>query len=89
LADAAQFFGMPLYFLHYRTSTEPVTDPEGHELPDLEAALEEAIGGLRDIAADYVRHGRPLVLSDGIEILNDAGELLLTVRFGDAVKFSN
>jgi hypothetical protein len=85
LANAALDFGMPLYFFHFRGGGEVAIDPEGQELPDLAAAREEAIGGLRDRAADRLRSGEPVDSSDRMEITNGAGELLLTVPFGDAV----
>lgn len=76
---------MPMYFFNVRRRSEVISDPEGQELPDLDAALTEAIEGARDLAADSVRSGESLDLTDCFEITDDAGQLLATVRFCEAL----
>jgi hypothetical protein len=76
---------MPLYFFHFHSNGNVAVDPEGQELPNLETAREEAIVGLREIAADRIRSGEPVGFSNRMEIANEAGELLLAVSFGDAI----
>ena len=60
-------------------------DLEGQCLPDLDAAREEAIAGLRDIAADRVRSGQPLDLGDCVEITDADSKPILIVSLGEAL----
>jgi hypothetical protein len=77
---------MPLYFFHLRADGIVARDEsEGQDLPDLEAARQEGIGGLRDIVAERIRSGEPVSFSQRVEIADETGEVLLTVPFGDAV----
>jgi Domain of unknown function (DUF6894) len=46
---------MPHYYLHIRDGTELVEDPDGTDLPDLEAARQEALEGAREMLAAWVR----------------------------------
>jgi len=59
-------------------------DEEGIELPDLETAKAAAIINIRDLLIDDVKAGR-VPLQHRIEIADDAGTILATVPFGDAV----
>jgi len=45
---------LPRYFLHIG---ELDTDPEGTELPDLEAARHEAMLAAREMLAEWILHG--------------------------------
>lgn len=76
---------MPKYFFNVLSSGQEALDAEGECLPDLDAAREEAIAGIRDIAADHVRFGEPLDLGDRIEVVDEQGKPLLSVTFRDAV----
>jgi predicted O-methyltransferase YrrM len=71
---------MPRYFLHIRDGDELIPDEEGSDLPDLDAAREEAIQGARDILAEKIRTGDPL---DGekIEICDAQGHVLAVIPF--------
>ena len=42
---------MPRFFLHIDDGTQRIEDEEGSELPDLEAAREEALGSARQLWA--------------------------------------
>ena len=75
---------MPLFYCHLRSSGEYVVDREGSEFPDLDSAYAEAISGARCILSGDIRAGR-LDLTHCFELLNEAGEHLLTVRFAEAV----
>jgi hypothetical protein len=49
------------YFLHLKTADGAlIEDPEGLELPSIEAAREEAVRGLRGILAETIQSGRDL-----------------------------
>jgi len=77
--------GMPHYFLHLRGGDLDAVDTEGMELPDLDAAREEAIGTAREIAADRLRYGRSVDLGACFVITNEVGRTLLKVPFSDAI----
>ena len=73
-------------FFNLRDGVEHLLDPEGVELPDLEAAKAHAKRSAYSIMADDVAHGK-LKLNYRIDIENEAGEVLATVRFRDLVEF--
>ena len=62
-----------------------VDDHEGLDLPDLTAAGEQAERFALDMAAASVRERGKLDLHHRIEVTDDLGEHLLTVKFGDVV----
>jgi len=76
---------MPLFFLHVYNRTGCSRDEEGLELPDLEAARAEAVGGIRSILQDEVAHGS-IDFEGRIEIADESGQVLATVHFHDAVE---
>jgi hypothetical protein len=59
-------------------------DGEMQEFPDLEAARAEAREGLRELSAELIREGKPFD-DRAIEITNEAGVHLATVRMSDAL----
>lgn len=75
---------MPRYFFNtYDDVIAP--DEEGVELPNEQAARLQAIKGARDISAEQVRRGY-LVRSHWIDVLDERGELVLKLTFGEAVE---
>lgn len=76
---------MPCYHLNIQNGTGFVEDEEGRDLPDLDAVRAEAIEGIRSILIDDVRKGY-LDLSGRIEVLDEAGALLLVVPFAEAIE---
>ena len=64
-----------------------ILDPDGSDLPDLEAARAEALAGARDILAEKLRTGKVL---DGqrIEIVDEANAVRAIVPLKDAMKLS-
>jgi hypothetical protein len=76
---------MPHYYFHLRDGIN-AEDPEGMELPDLEAAQLRARAFVLDVAAETVREQRPFVSSHRIEVADEAGAIVCTVAFGDVVK---
>jgi hypothetical protein len=74
---------VPRYFFHV-FNDQTSLDEEGQEFPDLDAARAHAIEGARSLMWDSLKEGH-IDLSHHIAIQNDQGELLLDVKFGDAV----
>jgi len=70
------------YFNLYDDDVAP--DEEGSELPDLAAARARAFAGARDMACAEVLQGH-LTLDHRIEVVDESGELVWTVRFSDVV----
>jgi hypothetical protein len=75
---------MPRFFLHLADGY-PVCDEDGMFFENADAAREEAIRAARDMMADQVRQGR-LSLRDRIDIEDEAGNPLFSVRFREAVE---
>jgi hypothetical protein len=74
---------VPRFFFHIHDH-EDVSDDVGLILSDIRAAEEEAIRGARDIIAEEVKHGR-LPLCERIEVADESGAIVATVRFCDAI----
>jgi hypothetical protein len=73
---------MPLYYLHIRNGDKLEVDPDGTELPDLEAALTEALKVAQELMDEVADLGRNAV----IEVADGSGETVLTVPFSDAIR---
>jgi hypothetical protein len=71
---------MPLYYLHIRHGNRLELDPEGTELPDLEAAVSEALRVARELASEVPDLSRETV----IEIADGTGQTVRTVPFSGA-----
>jgi hypothetical protein len=69
---------MPRFYLHIRDGEILIKDPEGSELPSVEAARAEAREAVREIVADRIRSG-VLVTRVEIDICNETGEAQTTV----------
>lgn len=78
---------MPRYRFNVDNGTGFVADEEGRELADLDAARAEGLKGVRSILAEDVLDGR-LDLEGRLDVVGEAGEILLTISFADAVKVS-
>jgi hypothetical protein len=75
---------MPHYFMHLRESSDEVLDPEGVRMPK-EDLTRAALSAARDCMAHDLRAGR-LDLKYRIDVHNEDGEIVPTVRFADAVE---
>jgi hypothetical protein len=73
---------MPRFFINVRSGNMLVEDPEGYNLPNLEAARDEALAAAREIMADGLKSEG--LSCEQLEIHNDAGQLLTTVSVRDA-----
>jgi hypothetical protein len=60
-------------------------DEEGADLPSETAAMQRAKATAREMAAESVREGH-LILSHRIDVGDELGETIATVRFGDVVQ---
>jgi hypothetical protein len=74
---------MPLFYFHV-CNGKRVVDIEGSEHISLAEAYSEAVDSARDLLADGAMRGLDLSHS-WIEVTNSYGEVLLNVRFGDAL----
>jgi hypothetical protein len=72
-------------FLNVIYADTRVADPDGHEFPDTAAARREAILSAREIVADRLRHGDPVIFGR-FEIADAAGQLLDNVTFKEALE---
>ena len=78
---------MPRYFFHVHDDLD-TEDHEGLDLRDLAAAEAGAVHSARSLMCDTLMQGR-LNLNHRIDIENEGGTVLSTVRFGDAVEIEN
>ena len=76
---------MPRYYFHLFNS-ETIRDGEGEEVPTADEALESAAKMARGMAAQSVRDEGHLTLHHRIEVADEAGQTIGTVRFGDVVQ---
>jgi hypothetical protein len=75
---------MPRYFFHLYEDM-PAPDEEGSELADLDAARACGIKEARSVAADQVREGK-LDLNHRIDVTDEQGVVVHTIRFADAIE---
>jgi hypothetical protein len=66
---------MPRYYFHVREGSTLSRDAEGQELPDAEAARQEAISATREILGDKLLHGGSLN-NRAIEIADETGHVV-------------
>lgn len=75
---------MPRFYFHLFNDITAI-DEEGAELPSEARARQRAEVNAREMAAESVRRGH-LVLSHRIDVGNELGHTIATVRFGDVVQ---
>lgn len=78
---------MSLFFFHLRDGTDTLIDEEGAELPNAEEARESALLHARSIISHDALQGR-INLDQRIDVLDEAGALICSLRFADAVKLT-
>jgi hypothetical protein len=74
---------VPRFYFHLHDDIV-AEDEEGALLSDVASAQLEAVRAARGLAADQVLEGR-LELGHRIEVHDEAGNCVLTVRFGEAI----
>lgn len=72
---------LPRYFFHYRTDDELIRDAEGSDLPNLDAAEQNAAALAKAIVERTASTGGDTTLPRSIEITDAAGEDLLYLVF--------
>ncbi|HEX8467415.1 MAG TPA: hypothetical protein VF620_06395 [Allosphingosinicella sp.] len=75
---------MPRFFFHVFDDAV-IRDEEGIELADAEAARRTALEGARAMMCEQLVKGR-LSLHHRVEVEDEEGGAVLTLRFGDAVE---
>lgn len=75
---------MARFYFHLFNDVTSV-DEEGADLPSESAAMQRAKANAREMAAESVRDGH-LVLSHRIDVGNELGDTIATIRFGDVVQ---
>ena len=73
---------MPRYFFHVREGSVLHRDLEGQELPDAEAARQEAISSSREMLSEKLLHGGSLN-NRNIEIADETGHVVDVVNSRD------
>jgi hypothetical protein len=76
---------MPRFYFNIHRRGRAIADFEGVELPDIDAAIEEAQAAAREMIAEGVKANRPLVLGYAFEIADEAGTVLRTVKFTESL----
>jgi hypothetical protein len=75
---------MARYFLHIHNSHGSAEDDEGLEAKSLSEAREKAVAGIRSLLSAEAANGE-MNLKGRIDISSEAGELLLSVPFSEAI----
>ncbi len=75
---------VPRFFFHLYNDVD-APDEEGIELPDLAAARDYALRNARFTAGETVKETGHFVAAHRIDIEDEHGRVLATVRFADAV----
>lgn len=75
---------MPRFFFNLNFATETVADPDGADIADIDAAKIDARDAIREIAAQYLKVGKPLTLAS-ISVCDMAGNEVAMVKTEDAL----
>ena len=76
---------MPKFFFHLRDGRHGISqDDMGLVFPDAEAAYLDAFQAARDMAQEWLRHGRN-VRGYAFEVLNEAGDLIFELPFAEVL----
>src|SRR5689334_866717 len=73
------------YYLHILTDKGLISDPDGEEFPDIDAARVEAEHSARALMASELAAGRSLSPSWCIQIANARGVVITNLRFDDII----
>lgn len=75
---------VPLFYFHVRDGERLTPDPDGAELPGLDAARENAAAAVREAVCSPAAAGRDLSRRR-FEIADGSGRVLATVAFRDVL----
>lgn len=73
---------MPQYYMHL-FNDEILRDQSGASFPDEQAAREGAIRAISELIAEHIVAGQPVDLSNRIEVEDDRGDVVETIKFGE------
>ena len=76
---------MSIFYFHLRDGDRMVEDPDGAELPDLDAARAKAATAIREAVSRPASAG-PSMGRPRFEITDERGRLLATVAFRDVFR---
>lgn len=76
---------VPQFYFHVRSGDHLARDPEGVDLPDLDAVRLEAREGAKEILQLKI-HKDELVDGQRFEVTDEHGHVVLTYAFRDAIK---
>lgn len=76
---------MQTYYFHLRDGTDVLLDPDGRALPSLSAVAGAALFEARAIISADAKGGK-ISLGQSIDVEDEAGQLVHTVTFADAVQ---
>ena len=76
---------MPQFFFHVRDDMD-VPDEEGAEFGDIEVARGFAANSARVLMCETLREDGRITLSHRIDIEDEDGEVVASVRFRDAIR---
>lgn len=76
---------MSLYFFHLRDGEDILLDPDGRDLPDLEAVAGQALKEARSILSHEVLSGT-VHLDQRIDVEDGKGRLVHALEFSQAVQ---
>jgi hypothetical protein len=76
---------MPKYFFHIRTPTgQLLEDLEGEEFANLGEVEDHAMASAKEILAEGLLAGKPILTEDIFEICDERQDLVLRFPFADA-----
>jgi hypothetical protein len=76
---------MPRYFFHVREGSTYHRDEEGQELPDAEAARQEAVNATREMLGEKLLHGGGSLNHRAIEIADETGHVVDEINSRDVL----
>jgi hypothetical protein len=78
---------MPRYFFHFRNKDGHLTeDPEGQEFADLSEVEENAMASAKEILADGLLGGMPVLTEIAFEICDENQTLVFRFLFSEAAE---
>lgn len=76
---------MTRYYFHLRDHIDEILDPEGLELLDLSAVRKAVLEGARDVIANEIKSEGVMDLRYRIDAENEAGQIVHSLPFKEAV----
>jgi hypothetical protein len=76
---------MPRFYRHMQHGDQLIEDPEGIELPDLDAARADALRGVRDLLSEAIRKGTDDLLEDAVIITDGSRRELMRIPFSEGL----